>query len=299
MTPPVTPPVERDVPDRVRMPLLTLITQQSLDEDYLVAVERRTAGVLPPPNRPSRRSRQVSAVGLVLVVFALLVTTAFVQTQRSAAATSASRTTLIERVIDQKRAVARQEQRRARLSQRAAEDQRALTAVSARAEAAQVRLTKLEVPTGFAPVTGEGVRITVTQRPNADQAQLVQDQDLAALVNGLWAAGAEAIAVNGQRLTARTAIRTSGAAIEVNGTGIAPPYTVEAIGDTKTLQARFVATTTGAYFVSLTTYGYFSYTMENVSRLTLPAAPPRMGVLRSASTDQGPRPDRSREETGP
>ena len=42
------------------------------------------------------------------------------------------------------------------------------------------------------------------------------DRDLQVIVNGLWAAGAEAIAVNGQRLTACSAIRSAGEAILVD-----------------------------------------------------------------------------------
>ena len=49
-------------------------------------------------------------------------------------------------------------------------------------------------------------------------------------MNGLWSVGAEAIAVNGQRLTAQSAIRSAAGAILVNYRPLKPPYRVEAIG---------------------------------------------------------------------
>ena len=55
---------------------------------------------------------------------------------------------------------------------------------------------------------------------------VVRDADLAILVDGLWNAGAEAIAINGQRLTALTPIRNAGPAIQVNSTPLVPPYVV-------------------------------------------------------------------------
>ena len=56
-------------------------------------------------------------------------------------------------------------------------------------------------------------------------------------MNGLWTAGAEAISINGQRLTVLTAIRNGGPVINVNSRPLAPPYTVQAIGDPRTLLA--------------------------------------------------------------
>ena len=87
------------------------------------------------------------------------------------------------------------------------------------------------------------------RRRRARTARRSATTDLALLVNGLWRAGAEAIAINGQRLTARSAIRNSGAAINVNGRPpLSPPYVVTAIGDTKTLQADLLDTSTGLAF---------------------------------------------------
>jgi uncharacterized protein YlxW (UPF0749 family) len=68
----------------------------------------------------------------------------------------------------------------------------------------------------------------------------VRDADLQDVVNGLWAAGAEAVAVDGQRLTALSAIRSAGESVLVDLRPLSPPYTVEAVGDPAALEVGFV-----------------------------------------------------------
>ena len=67
----------------------------------------------------------------------------------------------------------------------------------------------------------------------------VLDTDLQRLVNGLWEAGAEAISLNGQRLTNLSTIRQAGGAITTNGRSLRPPYVLSVIGDKDTLPATF------------------------------------------------------------
>ncbi len=276
-------PDELVLPARVHLPLLTMITQQALDEDYLVAAERRAAGA-PRPSR--RRSRRVA--GLVVALFGILVSTAFVQTARNADVDDAGRTTLISRLEGERDLLARQQQRLAdlRAGNLTLEDR--LGALADTEQEALVRNRRLQVRTGFLRVSGQGVRVIVTDLPDADPVQLVQDSDLALLVNGLWEAGAEAIAINGQRLTARSAIRTSGQAIGVNERGIAGPYVVEAIGDTRTLSARLFDTTTGLVFAGKAEFYGFTYDVENEPDLSLPAGPPGYLDQFSASLEVTP-----------
>ncbi|MDO9455816.1 DUF881 domain-containing protein, partial [Nocardioides sp.] len=264
------------VPDRVRMPLLTLITQQSLDEDYQHAADLKAAGApRPPKGRPAR----VAAV--VVAVFGVLVATAFVQTTRNRDVDSASRATLIERIEAASDRRARQEERVVAQRNRVGQLERGLRRLTDDEQTAAVDLRRLQVSTGFIAVKGEGVRVRVTPAPDADENQEVHDVDLRLLVNGLFAAGAEAVAVNNQRITATSAIRTSGTAIAVNFIGIEPPYVVEAIGDERTLPARFADSSTGQSFASNAGFYGFTYTVDNVDELTLPAAPSARRVLRS------------------
>ena len=73
------------------------------------------------------------------------------------------------------------------------------------------------------------------------------------LVNGLWTAGAEAISVNGHRLTSLTAIRGAGTAITVDYSSLTRPYTIQAIGDRGTLPARFAQSAGGQWMQYLVT----------------------------------------------
>lgn len=99
--------------------------------------------------------------------------------------------------------------------------------------------------TGAIAVEGPG--LTVTLRDGAqpqddsvsDSSSRVQDYDIQVVVNSLWASGAEAISINGQRLTTRSAIRSAGDAILVDLVGLIGPYEIESIGDPATLPAYF------------------------------------------------------------
>ncbi|WP_148613281.1 DUF881 domain-containing protein [Nocardioides rubriscoriae] len=218
----------------------------------------------------------------MVLVFGLLVATAFVQTSRNADVTSASRASLVDRIEASSARRARQEERVVALRSRVAQLERGTRRLTEEQQTDAVSERRLQALTGFVPVRGEGVRVTVTPAPDADETSQVNDQDLRLLVNGLFAAGAEAVAVNGQRLSATSAIRTSGDAIGVNFVGIAPPYVVEAIGDTRTLPARFVDTSTGQSFASNAEFYGFTYNVDSVDDLRLPAAPASREVLRSA-----------------
>jgi uncharacterized protein YlxW (UPF0749 family) len=102
-------------------------------------------------------------------------------------------------------------------------------------------LEKAKMEAGMIAVKGPGVQVVLddskkTPKPGEDDYfYLVHDVDLIQLVNELWAAGAEAISINGQRLVAGSAIRCVGPTILVNTFRLSPPYVVKAIGDPDTL----------------------------------------------------------------
>jgi uncharacterized protein YlxW (UPF0749 family) len=269
---------EGRLPDHVTTPLLTLVTERSLDDDYRQAAERRAGEGAPPAGRPAWVATAVVAV------FGILVTIAAVQTSRNADTADAGRATLIAQVRTERAAVERQQQEIAEL-QRAninLEERRADAVADLRAET--TRLRRLQVVTGHIPVAGPGVRLVVDDAPDGSENQLVRDEDLAMLVDGLWGAGAEAISINDQRLTVLSAIRNVGPAIHVNSRPVNPPYTVQAIGDTLTLQANLLETAHGQQFFDLADNLGFEYGMQNEQSLTLPAAPgPRLRHVESGS----------------
>lgn len=272
-----------DVMDRARTPLLTLITQQALDEDYEVAARRRESQGL-ARHRPGPRRAALVATA----VFGVLLSMAFLNTTRNEGVDSASRSALIQKIESRRAEVADLQAAIAALRTENTELSAQVTDLTDERQEALGELERLQVRTGFVPVTGPGLRVTVTP-PGSDPLG-VQDSDLAMLVDGLWSAGAEAIAVNGHRLTARSAIRISGTAIEVNSTGIGPPYIVLAVGPSS-MWPNFIENSSGLAFVSLSREWGFTYDIESEDDLTLPAAPRRLRTLRTArdgSSDDPP-----------
>lgn len=106
---------------------------------------------------------------------------------------------------------------------------------------------------GGTAIDGPGYVVTLADAPDAKRDRLdsdsrILDVDIQAVVNELWAAGAEAIAVNGQRIIATTAIRNAGAAVLVNYRILSSPYRIEAIGPSETIAERFEASAIAGHF---------------------------------------------------
>lgn len=135
------------------------------------------------------------------------------------------------------------------------------------------RLSTWGTAAGVSAVSGPGVEVIANNAPASAGARgVVQDRDLQQLANGLWQAGAEAISINGQRITSLTSIRTAGSAITVNYQSLTPPYVVDAIGNPATIPARFAATDSGAAWLDLQQQLGMAFSMTTKSQLTLGAA---------------------------
>ncbi len=220
-------------------------------------------------------------VGVALV--AVLLTVAVLQTTRGAGAAATQRSELLDRVAA---ARARQDE----LTTRAAEleaEVRQLAELSLGDPVERQRLAEAELAAGTLPVTGPGMVVTVGDAQDSSQEKgLVLDSDLSRLVNGLWQAGAEAIAINGRRLSSLTPIRAAGAAITVDFVSLSPPYRVEVIGDPATLPARFNETPAAAWWQFLTmNYGLTMQVEEAEGDLDLPADP-GMTVRYATTSDE-------------
>jgi uncharacterized protein YlxW (UPF0749 family) len=96
-----------------------------------------------------------------------------------------------------------------------------------------------ELAAGITSVVGPGLTVTLFDAPadctGAPYLCRVQDYDLQLAVNTLFAAGAEAVAVGGQRVIATTAIRAAGSQITANYQFLTSPYEIRAIGDASAL----------------------------------------------------------------
>lgn len=123
---------------------------------------------------------------------------------------------------------------------------------------------------GAVAVSGPGVLLTINENAREAKGVLV-DQDLREVVNGLWLAGAEAIAINGHRLSARTAIRQAGSAVTVDYRSMTTPYRIEAIGEAAQLTSAFKENSGGAWLRFLRLNYGVSWTIESRSELKLAA----------------------------
>jgi uncharacterized protein YlxW (UPF0749 family) len=262
-----------DAGDRARTPLLDLVTRESLELDYSEVAHRRA---------------EPRTVAAVLAVFGLLVAVAAVQNSRNADVDEASRAALLDRIETRRDTVAGLQDRSDELRDDNENLLERVVSLTAAAGTAGERRDVLALEAGFVPVRGTGLRVTVDDQRAGDPDGRVRATDLRQLVNGLWQAGAEAIAVNGRRLTSLSAIVNSDIAIQVNKGPLSPPYVVQAVGHPN-LQADLLETASGLTFFGLAEQFGFVVARENVtSPMLLPAAPPSLQRLRYAARPSGP-----------
>ena len=251
--------------ERISVGLIEYLSRHTLDEDY-ARVAR---------NRPGRRRSWLATGAMLatLALFGVLVFTAASQTTRNASTSERDRATLIDQVNARRGGVQERNDRIRALRRENNQLETDLLAGRQTGSSVFSRVQRLSVLTGAAQVKGQGVRVVVDDAPNAtSDRNKVLDSDLQKLVNGLWEAGAEAISINGQRLTNMSAIRQAGLAINVNYRPLTAPYTVLAIGNMNTLPSRFAETTHGATWFDLQQQVGLRFDMKTDRTLVLPAA---------------------------
>jgi uncharacterized protein YlxW (UPF0749 family) len=156
-------------------------------------------------------------------------------------------------------------------------------------EGSAERLGEYETAGAGIALGGPGVVLTLEDsaplpsRPGAGPGTVnrVTDGDVQIAVNGLWAAGAEAVSVNGQRVGVTTAIRTAGSAVLVDFRPLSPPYEITALGDPEQLRAGVEDAETGAYLSEISTRFGIKVSWTAGEELTVPAR--SLGTLREAS----------------
>lgn len=256
-------PATSQAPD-ASMDLLNQIIRQPVDPDYALAAAR---GDNPSAGRWT--------LGVLALIIGALFAVAALQTTRTAPVLQSERSELISRVQTAER---EQDQLRGRvtaLTQEIATLRAAALGDDDTARFVESQINTLDPVVGNVAVSGPGVLIVVDDSPSAaaDARDRVLDIDLQVLANGLWEAGAEAVAINGHRLSNLTAIRSAGDAITVDYRSLTRPYRVEAIGDLRTLQAGFVESSAGAWWNDLAQNRRMRYEISNVKQLDLAADP--------------------------
>ncbi|MDF2563920.1 MAG: hypothetical protein K0Q53_315 [Massilibacillus sp.] len=113
---------------------------------------------------------------------------------------------------------------------------------SSNKEVLSKEIENVKMGAGVTPLKGPGIVVTIDdskrqsktgENPNL---YLIHDDDILKVINELWAASAEAVSINEQRLIASSEIRCAGPTLSVNNTRYSPPYEITAIGDPKNLE---------------------------------------------------------------
>ncbi|QHC14449.1 DUF881 domain-containing protein [Streptomyces sp. GF20] len=276
------PPERSTVPRRPRpdasMSLLTNVMDHSLDDGYAEAAARRAAdGTAGVPR--TLKAKLGLAAGLVLA--ALVVTVGAAQAREDAPVVAKEREELIDRIesgsatadgfekdVESLRTEVGKRQREA--LQKHGGDQGALVGLLSGSTAVHGPGLKLVVDDAKGSDTGGG---GPRESAGFSDTGRLRDRDMQRIVNGLWQSGAEAVSINGQRLTALSAIRAAGDAILVDNKPLGPPYTVLAVGDGQRLADRFQGSSDGQYLAALRENFGIRTKITAEDEVRLPAAP--------------------------
>lgn len=267
-------------PRSIGVSLLDDVLAETLDPAYAQAAARRAAGTEPAPAR--WRGRVLVAV--VLAIAGLIVAVSY----DLAAASSEGRVEIRRALVqDIQRDSAEGDELTVQLEglrEQVGRTRDALLTASVVGQRALDNLTEAEQGAAAVPVTGPGLRVTLANAEDKadsdpvggstqeDPRGRVRDGDLQLVVNALWAAGAEAVSINGQRLGPTSAIRFAGEAVLVDFRPVTNPYEIRAIGDPDALSAGFLASPeVNALALISDAFGLrFDFAPEQ--ELTLPAA---------------------------
>lgn len=143
------------------------------------------------------------------------------------------------------------------------------------ASALQRSVGRVEEAAGLRGLRGPGLRVVMDDARSSCRSQQpedcrIQDTDVQLAVNALFSAGAEGVAVSGERVIATTAIRGAGAAVLVNYRVLAAPYELEAIGDPGALLGRFGDSELARDFAVWTDVFGLDFEVEAADELELP-----------------------------
>ena len=192
--------------------------------------------------QPAMKGLGNVVIPALLLLLGFLVTSAVVEERRREEQLPSRSAELFELIEVQEEGIAELSDEASSLSTRLGEVQRSRARESERLREALARLNGLELSSSVAAARGPGVLVELEDSQDSPRTRgeitdlRIQDVDLRLVVNALWQAGAEAVAVNGHRIGSTTAIRAAGERILVNFSPVASPYSVAAIGDPDRLE---------------------------------------------------------------
>ncbi|WP_238999367.1 DUF881 domain-containing protein [Segeticoccus rhizosphaerae] len=264
------------------MTLLNEMMRRPLDPGYAAEADARERA-----GRPRTSGTRTPMLLLTAVVIGFLVAVAALSLRVPTTAAAEAKQRLIAQIESRQ---ADGDRQAATIAALRAQIQQAQQQALVRGHESQLaeQLTATARGVGAVPLTGPGVLLTIDDaRPDQaaadgdvdprtqteENAGRVTSGDLQIIVNGLWKAGAEAVSINGQRLTAQSAIRFAGEAILVNFRPLTRPYVITAIGDPDTMPTTFSRGSGGHYLSSLQETFGIQATVKTEQSLQVPASP--------------------------
>ena len=144
----------------------------------------------------------------------------------------------------------------------------------------QRQIDRLSTPAGLTRLSGPGLVVTLDDAPRDQEVPegtnpntlVVHQQDIQAVVNALWAGGAEAMSLQGQRIVSTTGIKCVGNTVVLQGVPYAPPYRVAAVGNAPRMYDALLASPEVANYRAFTNPPYnLGWSLTQEPRLEIPA----------------------------
>jgi uncharacterized protein YlxW (UPF0749 family) len=140
------------------------------------------------------------------------------------------------------------------------------------------RASELQSPAGMTALAGPGLTVVLddahgpSRDPSIDPNEsVVHQSDLQAVVNSLWAGGAEAMSVAGQRMISTSAVRCVGNTLLLNGEVYSPPFRIAAIGPAAGMRAALGRSPGVRLYRQAAAVLGLRYTVRNEQNVRVPA----------------------------
>jgi uncharacterized protein YlxW (UPF0749 family) len=135
---------------------------------------------------------------------------------------------------------------------------------------------------GLSALTGPGLSVTLDDAPRVNSGEsrpgnptpddlVVHEQDVLAVINALWAGGADAVSVMGDRIVATSAVRCAGNTLLLHGAVYSPPFVIAAIGDPERLRRALDESRGVQLFESYVAAYGLGFKADPVELLAMPA----------------------------
>lgn len=202
---------------------------------------------------------------------------------------------LTQLMEERRQQLAAAEDRAARLRIQVEQETEALAGSDAPIAAQRARSAASRQAAGFTALTGPGVTVELNDAPHpadglnpADASNddlVVHQGDVQAVVNALWAGGAEAMSIMNIRVLATSAVRCVGNTLLLHGRVYSPPFRITAIGDPAALREALTRSEGVRLFKDAVEHYQLGYRETVESAVTVPAYEGSTG-LRSAKVSR-------------